>query len=116
MRLIDINCLSERILFELQIGSEIYKFISLCWTPSRTADNFDSFLEDLILNLDAINGNNPFLVVPIGDFNASHQAGALVMKVILKELKLILYLLSMTLNRKLTNASICFIILLPVLT
>ena len=36
---------------------------------SQTADNFDSFLNDLKLNLDAITDNNPFLVAAINDFN-----------------------------------------------
>ena len=63
LKLTDINCLSESILFELQIGSKI------CKTASQTADNFASFLDDLKLNLDVLTDNNPFLVVAIGDFN-----------------------------------------------
>ena len=64
------NYLSESILFELRIGSKICNFISLYQSPSQTADNFDSFLDDLKLNLDATTDNNPFLAVSIGDFNA----------------------------------------------
>ena len=64
------NYLSESILFELQIGSKICNFISLYGSPSQTADNFDSFLDNLKLSLDAVTDNNPFLVVAIGDFNA----------------------------------------------
>ena len=59
---------SESILFELQIGSKICNFISLYRSPSQTSDNFDSFLDNLKLNLDAMTDNNPFLVVAIGDF------------------------------------------------
>ena len=62
--------LSESILFELQIGSKICNFISLYQSPCQTADNFDSFLDNLKLNLDAMTDNNPFLVVVIGNFNA----------------------------------------------
>ena len=61
--------LSESILFELQIGSKIGNFISLYRSPSQTADNFVSFLDNLKLNLDTLTDNNPFLVVAIGDFN-----------------------------------------------
>ena len=43
---------------------------SLYRSPSQTADNFDSFLDNLKLNLDAMTDNNLFLVVAIGDFNA----------------------------------------------
>ena len=64
------NCLSESTLFELQIGSKICNFISLYRSPSQTADNFDSFLDNLKLNVDAMTRNNSFLVIAIGDFNA----------------------------------------------
>ena len=70
LKLIDINYLSESILFELHIGSKICNFISLYRSPNQTADNFDSSLADLKLNLDAITENNPSLVAVIGDFNA----------------------------------------------
>ena len=65
LKFIDVNYLSESILFQLQIGS-----ISLYRSPSQTADKFDSFLDNLILNLETMTDNNPFLVVAIGDFNA----------------------------------------------
>ena len=70
LKLIDVNYLRESILSELQIGSKICNFISLYRSPSQTGDNFDSFLDNLKLNLDAMTDNNPFLVVAIGDFNA----------------------------------------------
>ena len=64
------NYLSESVLFELKIGFKICNFISLYRSPSETADNFDSFLGNLKLNIDAMADNNPFLVVAIGDFHA----------------------------------------------
>ena len=70
LKLIDVNRLSETTLFELQIGSKICNSISLYQSPSQTADNFDSFLDHLKLNLDAMTDKNPFLVVATGDFNA----------------------------------------------
>ena len=45
-------------------------FFSLYRSPSQTADNFDSFLDNLRLNLDALTDNNPFLAVALRDFNA----------------------------------------------
>ena len=70
LKLIDINYLSESILFQLQTSSKICNFISLYRSPSQTADNFDSFLYDLKLNLDVMTDNNTFLVIAIDDFNA----------------------------------------------
>ena len=70
LKLIYVNYLSESILYQLQIGSKICNFISLYRSPSQTADNIDSFLDNLQLNLDSTTDNYQFLVVPIGDFNA----------------------------------------------
>ena len=42
---------------------------SLYRSPSQTADNIDSFVDDLELNVDAMTDNSSFLVVAIGDFN-----------------------------------------------
>ena len=68
LELINVNCLSESILFELQIGSKICNFISLYRSPFQTADKFDSFLDGLKLNLGTMTDNNPFSVVVIRDF------------------------------------------------
>ena len=70
LKFADINYLSGNILFELQIASRIYNFIFLYWSPSQTVNNFDSFLDGLKLNSDAMTDNNPFLHVAINDFNA----------------------------------------------
>ena len=70
LKLIDVNYFSESTLCQLQIGFNICNFISPYRPPSQTADNFDSFLNNLKLNLDAMTDNNSFLVVAIGDFNA----------------------------------------------
>ena len=70
LKLIHVNYLSESILFQLQIVSKICNFNSLYRSPSQTADNFHSFLDNLKLNVDAVTDNNAFLVVAIGDFNA----------------------------------------------
>ena len=70
LKLIGVNYIRESTLFQLQIGSKICNFISLYRSPSQTADNFDSFLDNLKLNLDAMTDNDPFLVVATGNFNA----------------------------------------------
>ena len=70
LKLIDANYLSDIILFQPQIGSKICNFIFFYRSHSQTVDNFDSFLNNLKFNLDAMTDNNPFLVVAIGDFNA----------------------------------------------
>ena len=44
-------------------------FISLYRSPGQTADDFDSFVDNLKLNLDAMTHNNPFLAVAIPDFH-----------------------------------------------
>ena len=69
MKLIDINYLSESILFDLLIEPKICNCIFLYWSPRQTTDNFDSFLNDLKLILDAVTDNNPFSVIAVGDFN-----------------------------------------------
>ena len=74
LKLIGVNYLSESILFQHQIGSKICNVISLYRSPSQTADNFDSFHENLKLNLHAMTDNNSFLVVVIGDFNAQSSS------------------------------------------
>ena len=66
------------------VGFKICNFISLYRSPSQTADKFDSFLDDLKLNLDTITDNNPFLVVAIRDFNATSSSWCISDKVIIK--------------------------------
>ena len=46
-KLIDINYLSVNIPLKLQISSKICNFIFLYESPSQTADNFNSFLDNL---------------------------------------------------------------------
>ena len=53
-------------------------FISLYRSPSQTVDNFDSFVDDLELNIDAMTDNSSFLVVAIGDFNARSSSWCII--------------------------------------
>ena len=45
-------------------------FITLYRSPSQSQDLFESFKENLELNLESAVQNNPFLVALLGDFNA----------------------------------------------
>ena len=70
LRIIDINYLSECVRFELMVGDKLCNFIALYRSPSQSQDLFESFKENLELNLESAVQNNPFLVVLLGDFNA----------------------------------------------
>ena len=52
------------------VGQKLCNFIALYRSPSRSQDLFESFKENLELNLESALQTNPFLVVPLGDFNA----------------------------------------------
>ena len=56
--------------FELMVGDKPSNFIALYRSPSQSQDQFESFKENLGLNLESAVQNNPFLVVLLGDFNA----------------------------------------------
>ena len=70
LRIIDINYLNECVRFQLMVGQKLCNFIALYRSPSRPQDLFESFKENLELNLESALQTNPFLVVPLGDFNA----------------------------------------------
>ena len=52
------------------VGDKPCNFIALYRSPSQSQDQFESFKENLGLNLESAVQNNPFLVVLLGDFNA----------------------------------------------
>ena len=45
-------------------------FISLNKSPSQSKDIFESFVDNLQLNLNSITVKNPYIIVLLGDFNA----------------------------------------------
>ena len=49
---------------------KICNFISLYRSPSQSKDEFESFADNLKLNLDSITLRNQYLIVVYGDFNA----------------------------------------------
>ena len=61
--------MQENICFELIIGDKTCNFLSLYRSPSQSQD-FETFTEDLELNLENLVQKDPFLVVAMGDFNA----------------------------------------------
>ena len=69
LRVINVNYLNECIRFELNIGEKLCSFISLYRSPIQTQDEFDTFTDNLILNLDLAVQSNPYLVAVLGDFN-----------------------------------------------
>ena len=51
------------------VGDKLCNFIALYRSPSQLQDLFESFKENLELNLESKVQNNPFLVVILGNFN-----------------------------------------------
>ena len=70
---LSIQYLQECINFELNIGGKICNFISLYRYPSQTQDEFEKFINNLELNLEALYQNYPFLIMLIGDLNAKSK-------------------------------------------
>ena len=70
LKLVNINYLQECLNFEFKIGNKLCNFISLYRSPSQSQDNFETFIDNLELNIDEIAARNPFLIVILGDFNA----------------------------------------------
>ena len=73
LRLLNISYLSECITFEISIGNQVCRFIHLYRSPSQTQEEFQTFISNLKLSLDALLYGNPFLTVMIGDFNAKSK-------------------------------------------
>ena len=70
LKFLDIQLLQECINFEIKIADKTCNFISLYRSPSQSKDEFESFADNLELNLDSIVHRNPYLIVVLGDFNA----------------------------------------------
>ena len=52
------------------ISNKLCNFVSLYRSPSQSSDEFENFVYNLDLTLEALTQKNPFLTVIIGDFNA----------------------------------------------
>ena len=45
----------------MKIGKKIRNFVALYHSPSQSQDEIETFAKNLVLNLDTISANNPFL-------------------------------------------------------
>ena len=70
LKVLDIQLLQECINFEIKIADKICNFIFLYRSPSQSKGEFESFADNLELNLDSFVHKNPYLIVVLGDFNA----------------------------------------------
>ena len=68
--LLNIQYLEEYINFEISFACKICNFISLYRSPSQSHDVFETFADNLDLNLNTTANKNPFMIVILGDFNA----------------------------------------------
>ena len=62
--------LQECINFEIKIKDKLRAFISLYHSPNQCQHDFESFFNNVKLNLDSITVDHHFLTVVLGDFNA----------------------------------------------
>ena len=70
LKVLDIHILQECINFEMKIENKLCNFIVLYRSPSHSQDTFESFTDNLELNIDAIAARNPYLIGIFCDFNA----------------------------------------------
>ena len=62
--------MQESVCFELKISDKTCNFLSLYRSQTQSQDGFETFTENLELDLENLMQRNLFLVVAIGDFNA----------------------------------------------
>ena len=65
IRILNVQCLRESICFEHKIGDRICNFLSHYGSPRQSQDDFETFTENLELNLENLVQRNAFLVVAI---------------------------------------------------
>ena len=70
LKVLDIHILQECINFEIKIENKLCNFIVLHRWSSQSQDTFESFIDNLELNIDATAAKNPYLIGILGDFNA----------------------------------------------
>ena len=74
LKVLEVQLLQECINFEIKIADKICNFVSLYRSPSQSNNEFESFADNLELNLDSIVHRNPCLTVVLRDFNAQTKA------------------------------------------
>ena len=70
LRVVNIGYLHECLSFELQIGEKFCNFVALYRSPSQSQDNFETCADNFEMTLELLAQKYPFLLRPIGDFNA----------------------------------------------
>ena len=70
LKVLNIQCLQKYINFKIRIAGKSCRFVSLHRSPSQLQDDFESSANNFELNIDTATGNNTFLIVVLGDFNA----------------------------------------------
>ena len=69
LKILGIPYLQECISFEIIIGGELCKFVSLYHPLNQLQDDFESFANNFELDIDAVTAINTFLTTVLGDFN-----------------------------------------------
>ena len=69
LRILNVQYFQASICFELKIGEKTCNFLSLYRFPSQSQDNFETFTENLELNLENLVQRKLLVDVTIGDFN-----------------------------------------------
>ena len=69
-RLLNIQPLEKCIHFEIPFAGKVSNLMSLYHSPSQSHDVFETFADNLELNLDTIANKNPYLTIILGAFNA----------------------------------------------
>ena len=106
LRLHNVSYLSEWICFEIMILNKLYNFISLYISPSQCSNQFENFVYNLDLMLEALTQKNPFLTVIIGDFNAKFSE--LMKRNLLQRNKSKVFIIQERLSRKRAHQKIFF--------
>ena len=70
LKVLDIQLLQECINREIKFADKICNFVSFCRSPSQSKNEFESFANNLELNLDSIVHRNHYFIVVLGDLNA----------------------------------------------
>ena len=67
------HILQECINFEIKTENKLCNFIVLYRSPSQSQNTFESFIDNLELNIDTTAAKNPYLIGSLGDFNSNQS-------------------------------------------
>ena len=84
LRLYNVSYLGELICFEIMFSNKFFNFKSLYISPSQSSDEFENFVYNLDLRLEAYTQKSPFLIVIIGVLMLNLINGVLIIKQQLK--------------------------------